>query len=132
MYVFFQAENNKLLEETYERHSHNVQLLQKELMTSIENISKAKNLESSAIDLLTNRGKDVNQILDSSETIIENLSKQQEQLQQYGDKLFLDRGNQFIKQENELKSNFSFVFYFVIKKIKTKKIVQLFKFNFEK
>lgn len=132
MYVFFQAENNKLLEETYERHSHNVQLLQKELMTSIENISKAKNLESSAIDLLTNRGKDVNQILDSSETIIENLSKQQEQLQQYGDKLFLDRGNQFIKQENELKSNFSFVFYFVIKKIKTKKIFQLSKFNFKK
>ncbi|XP_025986119.1 golgin subfamily A member 4 isoform X1 [Solenopsis invicta] len=78
-------EHTQSIEEIYERHSQNIRLLQKEHFDTIENILKMREIENLAMTTIATHKTDLQNLLQKTDFIIENIKNMQEKTDQRDD-----------------------------------------------
>ncbi|XP_043280921.1 fas-binding factor 1 isoform X2 [Venturia canescens] len=91
-----------LIEEMYDRHSHNVELLQKEHAETIDEITRAKEIERQAVDTISNHKTDLVDLLQRSELVFENFQQFQQKFEIRNEEFSETRGAHLKKQEEHL------------------------------
>lgn len=95
--------NEKIfIEEMYDRHSHNVGLLQKEHAETIDEMSRAKEIERQAVDTINNHKTDLSDLLQRSQLVLENFQQFQTKLEDRNEEFSETRGIYLKKQEENL------------------------------
>ncbi|KAI4501422.1 hypothetical protein M0802_003299 [Mischocyttarus mexicanus] len=80
-------EHVKFIQEICERHTTNINLLQKEHSQTLENLSKAKESENLAVTSVTNLKSDMEQMLHKSSILINNIKTVHEKLKNKDEKI---------------------------------------------
>ncbi|KAI4489207.1 hypothetical protein M0804_004705 [Polistes exclamans] len=93
-------ENVKSIQEICERHTMNINLLQKEHSQTLENISKAKERENLAVTSVTNLKSDIEQMLHKSNILINNIKTVHEKLKDKDEKIDKIK-EEYLKSEKE-------------------------------
>ena len=94
------------VEEIYDRHSHNVDLLQKEHAETIDGISRAKELERLAIEAVTTHKTDLGNLLQRSQLVIDSFQNLQKKLEDKDEEFCESRAIYLKKQEENLQRKF--------------------------
>lgn len=98
----FQEENEKLIRDIQDRHHGNLEVLQKEHSEFIDKITKSKELERQANEIMRAEGTNIQNLLNRSEFIVEHLEDLKKKFENK-DKSFCDvQENHFSIQEKNI------------------------------
>ncbi|XP_043675933.1 trichohyalin-like isoform X4 [Vespula pensylvanica] len=93
-------EHVKSIQEIYERHSININILQKEHSQTLENISRAKECENLAVTAVTTLKSDMEEMLHKTSILITNIKTVHEKLKKKDEKIDKTK-DEYLKLEKE-------------------------------
>ncbi|XP_034934085.1 putative leucine-rich repeat-containing protein DDB_G0290503 [Chelonus insularis] len=95
------ANHTKVIQEIHTRQSENFILLQKEHFETIENITRAKELERDTVDFIKAQRTDINKMLEKSENVSDNLQTLYDEIKS-NEKKNQDEREKNLKMQEEL------------------------------
>uniref|UniRef100_A0A0C9R420 Fbf1_1 protein n=1 Tax=Fopius arisanus TaxID=64838 RepID=A0A0C9R420_9HYME len=98
-------EQKEIINEMHARHKDQIALLQKEHSETIENISRAKQLERQAVDFMESNRTNLEKILNNSKEIFDNFQNISDQVSSKETDLITKKERDLINQEEQLRGD---------------------------
>lgn len=92
----------RFIEEIRERHSKSLEIVHKEHMDTIERITKSKESERQAIEIMRIEGTNIENVLNKSHTIIQGLEGLQKKFESRDNSFIESQSNHLLNQEKNL------------------------------